>query len=106
MNNNHREFPLFELDERTRQLLVLDSIQLPIWYCDRDPVYRFVNRPYADLFGGDAAEILGQRVPNVTGVAVFAEIGEHIAQALTSPDTGFCAGRNGRRRLCSDHRHR
>src|SRR5215210_5827237 len=75
--------PVFELAERTRQFqLVLDNVELPIWYSDRDLVYRVVNRPYAQMFGVDEAQIIGLRVPDVIGAELFGHVEEHVVRVL------------------------
>ena len=48
-------------------LAVADLLSVMIVFLDRDLVYRFVNKPYADWFERPRAEILGRRLADVIG---------------------------------------
>ena len=83
MSDDTTSSPLFEMAERARQFrLVLDSIDLSISYYGRDLVIHFVNRQFADSVGLPEEKILGRKVVEVVGAAVFDDVREYLEQAL------------------------
>jgi PAS domain S-box-containing protein len=82
--------PPFEMAERARQFrLVLDNIDLPICYYDRDLVFHFVNRQYAELIGLPEAQILGRRLPELIGDSVFEQVREHVDRAFSGAQVTY-----------------
>lgn len=71
------------LREREKQLrLITDSLPVFIAQVDRDYRLRFINRTYADRFGYTPDDIIGSRIPDVVGEAVFAGLRQYIDAAL------------------------
>jgi diguanylate cyclase (GGDEF)-like protein/PAS domain S-box-containing protein len=88
--NQNPNPPPFEMAERARQFrLVLDNIDLPICYYDRDLVFHFVNRQYAELIGLPEAQILGRRLPELIGVSVFEQVREHVDRAFSGAQVTY-----------------
>lgn len=73
-----------------RQLrLVTDNVPVFIVYCDTERRYRFVNKPYAERFGLDAAEILGKRISEVVGEEAYTRFSQHVDAALSGQNVEF-----------------
>ena len=88
--NRNPNPPPFEMAERARQFrLVLDNIDLPICYYDRDLVFHFVNRQYAELIGLPEAQILGRRLPELIGDSVFEQVREHVDRAFSGAQVTY-----------------
>src|SRR3990172_6164814 len=78
--------------------LITDSVPALIAYADRDLVYHFVNKGYAEWFGHDKESILGRRVPEVVGESVFAKVEPHLDRAAAGSQVSYeySAQRDGR----------
>ncbi|HEY0836080.1 MAG TPA: PAS-domain containing protein [Azospirillum sp.] len=68
---------------RERLRLITDAVPANIAYIDREGVYRFANRGYADWFGLTKDTILGRTVEEVLGPPLFAVIGRQLERAAT-----------------------
>ncbi|MDX9701013.1 MAG: PAS-domain containing protein [Rhodocyclaceae bacterium] len=66
-------------EERLR--LIMDSIPALIAYVDRDEVYKFINRGYADWFGLDKEAIIGRSIADVFGAETYSQISHHLQTA-------------------------
>jgi len=62
--------------------LIADSLPVLIAFVDRNLVYRFANRAYEDWFGVPIAEVLGRRVDEVLGAAMWQQREQSIARVL------------------------
>lgn len=62
--------------------LVARMTPLALVRCDRNMVYRFVNRAQAELFGLNPDDLIGRSIPEVMGQEAFAIIRPHIERAL------------------------
>ncbi|MBK7592064.1 MAG: PAS domain S-box protein [Betaproteobacteria bacterium] len=64
-----------EAGQREHRLrLVTDSIGAPILYCDRQLKLRFANRPFGDLVGVPADDLLGHALRDAVGPDAFADL--------------------------------
>jgi PAS domain S-box-containing protein len=64
-----------------RLRLIIDSIPALVAYVDRDEVYQFVNRGYAEWFDIGKDEIVGKTIAEVFGEGYYAQISPHLAVA-------------------------
>lgn len=67
-------------EERLR--LITDTVPAMIGYFDRDEVYRYVNKGYADWFGHSKSRVLGRTIAEVVSAEVYAAVSPHVALAL------------------------
>lgn len=67
-------------EERLR--LITDTVPALIGYFDRDRVYRYVNKGYADWFGRSKDRIVGQAIAEVVPDEVLVAISQHVDLAL------------------------
>ena len=70
MGETHANRQPFKMAELSRQFrMVLDNIDLPICYYDRDLVLHFVNRQYAEFLGLPESRIgvVEAALPNRSG---------------------------------------
>jgi PAS domain S-box-containing protein len=67
-------------EERLR--LITDTVPAMIGYFDRDEVYRYVNKGYADWFGHSKSRVLGRTIAEVVSPEVYAAVSPHVALAL------------------------
>ncbi len=68
---------------REEQLrFVTDHAPVGIAHCDRERRYKFVNQPYAAIFGRRVDEIVGRPVWEVLGEAAYADARPHMEEAL------------------------
>ena len=70
--------------ERTeaRLRLITDAIPARIAYLDRERVFRFANKGYADWFGLTKEDIVGKLAREVVGPRVFEQIGPHVDRGM------------------------
>ncbi len=66
-----------------RVRLITDTIPALIGYVDKDWVYQFANRGYAEWFGRTKDGMVGQKVSDVIGPDLLREIGPRVARAMT-----------------------
>lgn len=64
-----------------RLRLIIDSIPALVAYVDRDEVYQFVNRGYAEWFDIGKEEIVGKTIAEVFGEDHYAQISPHLVVA-------------------------
>jgi len=67
-------------EERLR--LITDTVPAMIGYFDRDEVYRYVNKGYADWFGHSKDRVLGRSIAEVVSPEVYAAVSPHVRVAL------------------------
>ena len=67
-------------EERLR--LITDTVPAMIGYFDRDEVYRYVNKGYADWFGHSKDRVLGRSIAEVVSPEVYAAVAPHVRVAL------------------------
>lgn len=72
-----------------RLQLIIDSIPALIAYVDRDDIYRFVNRGYADWFGLAKDSITGRRIVDVFGRETFEQIRPHLDRAREGEQVSY-----------------
>ncbi|MFN3987641.1 MAG: PAS-domain containing protein [Rhodocyclaceae bacterium] len=63
-------------EERLR--LIIDSIPALIAYVDRNEVYEFANRGYAEWFGVERDAIVGRSIAEIFGAETYAQIAPHL----------------------------
>ena len=64
-----------------RLQLIIDSIPALIAYVDRDDIYRFANKGYADWFGLTKDAVVGRSIAEVFGAETLAQIRPHLDRA-------------------------
>lgn len=69
--------------------LITDSVPALIAYADRDLIYQFVNKGYAEWFGHTKQGILGQRIPDVVENAVFAKVKPYLDRAAAGNEVSY-----------------
>ena len=74
-------------EERLR--LITDAIPALIAYFDRDRIYRFANRGYAEWFGRRKEDIAGRSIDEVMGERLYAELRQHIDTVLTGRSVSY-----------------
>ncbi len=74
-------------EERLR--LITDAIPALIAYFDRDLIYRFANRGYAEWFGRRKEDIAGRSIDEVMGERLHAEIRPHIDAVLAGRSVSY-----------------
>ncbi|HEV8693733.1 MAG TPA: PAS-domain containing protein [Lysobacter sp.] len=67
-------------EERLR--LITDAVPALIAYFDRDEVYGYVNKGYAEWFGCSKDTVVGKRIREVAGDDVYGAIAHHVARSL------------------------
>ncbi|NMG64614.1 PAS domain-containing protein [Azoarcus indigens] len=65
----------------TRLQLIVDSIPALIAYVDREDIYQFANRGYAEWFGCGKDEIVGRSIREIFGEDAYAQIHPHLERA-------------------------
>ena len=83
-------------EQRLRE--ITDAIPAAIAYFDRDGVYRYANKGYADWFGWSADQVEGRHIQEVTGQEVFEVVKADVARALTGERVTYeyrLTGRDG-----------
>ncbi|HSN45139.1 MAG TPA: PAS domain-containing protein [Casimicrobiaceae bacterium] len=72
-----------EAGQREHQLrLVTDSIGAPIIYCDLLQKLRFANRPFGELVGVPAEDLLGHALRDAVGPDAYADLLPHAERAF------------------------
>jgi PAS domain S-box-containing protein len=74
-------------EERLR--LITDAIPAQIASFDRERVYRFANRGFADWFGRSKSELVGEPLADVLGESLYAELLPHVDQALAGQRASY-----------------
>jgi PAS domain S-box-containing protein len=69
--------------------LITDTVPALIGYFDNQEIYRYVNKGYAEWFGGTKDEVLGQSIRAVTGDEVYTDISRHVHQALEGQSVSY-----------------
>jgi len=72
-----------------RLRLIIDSIPALIAYVDRDEVYEFANKGYAEWFGLGNDEIVGRTISEIFGPDAYAQITPHLAVAKTGERVSY-----------------
>ncbi len=72
-----------------RLRLIIDSIPALIAYVDRNEVYQFANKGYADWFGIDKEDIVGRHLADVFDDALYAQISPHLEVAKTGERVSY-----------------
>ena len=75
-----RSHALEQSEQRLR--LIADHMPALISYVDRDERFRFTNAFYGDVYGVDAAQIIGQSMRELMGERLYVEIKPKIDEAL------------------------
>ena len=74
-------------EERLR--LINDTIPILIGYVDKDEVYQYANRGYADWYGHPEGGVTGRAVREVTGEQVYAQVRDPIRKALAGQQVTY-----------------
>lgn len=95
-----RTAELQQSEERVR--LIMDSIPALVAYFDRQRVYRYLNRGYADWFGVDTHRPETASARQFLGEPVYAVVRPHVMRALAGEGQSFAyelATRGGEKRI-------
>jgi PAS domain S-box-containing protein len=68
---------------------VADHAPVLIAHCDHERRYRFVNQPYAEMFGLQPADMCGKHVRDILGEEAYAVASPRIAAALAGQRTDY-----------------
>ncbi|MBS0371297.1 MAG: PAS-domain containing protein [Proteobacteria bacterium] len=83
-------------EQRLRE--ITDAIPAAIAYFDRNGIYRYANKGYAEWFGWSAREVEGKQIRDVTGQEVYALVAGYLARALAGEQVSYeytLTGRDG-----------
>jgi PAS domain S-box-containing protein len=69
--------------------LITDTVPALIAYFDKQEIYRYVNKGYADWFGHTKDDLLGRDIQDVVGDAVYDEISQHVKTALRGETVSY-----------------
>ncbi len=72
-----------------RLRLIIDSIPALVAYVDRNEVYQFANKGYAEWFGLDKEEIVGRTIRDIFGEESYAQISPHLLIAKTGERVSY-----------------
>ncbi len=73
----------------TRLQLIVDSIPALIAYIDRDEIYRFANKGYAEWFGANKDDIVGHSIRDVFGEDSYIQIKPHLDRAYAGERVSY-----------------
>jgi len=74
-------------EERLR--LINDTIPILIGYVDKDEVYQYANKGYADWYGHPEGGVTGRAVREVTGEQVYAQVRDPVRKALAGQQVSY-----------------
>ncbi len=78
------------VEQQTRDIrLITDALPVLIAFVDRDFTYRFANRAYEDWFYRKPEEVVGRRIPDLTGPEQFELRRQHLDKALSGEEAHF-----------------
>lgn len=72
-----------------RLRLINDTIPILIGYVDRNEIYQYANKGYADWYCLPAGSVIGRSVLEVVGPEVYAQTAEHIRRALSGQQVSY-----------------
>jgi PAS domain S-box-containing protein len=72
-----------------RLRLITDAIPARIACVDKLGIYRFANRGYAEWLGKTKEQLIGQKVSDVIGTSLYAEVGPYLERALKGEKASF-----------------
>ena len=74
-------------EERLR--LINDTIPILIGYVDKEEIYQYANRSYADWYDHPGGDVTGRAVREVTGEQVYAQVREPIRRAMSGQQVSY-----------------
>lgn len=83
-------------EQRLRE--ITDAIPAAIAYVDKDRIYRYANKGYAEWFGWSSEQVPGHRVPEVIGQELFDTIAADVDRAMAGERVSYeyrLTGRDG-----------
>ena len=69
--------------------LITDTVPALIAYFDKQEVYRYVNKGYADWFGYAKDDVLGRSIRDAVGDEVYTDISRHVHKALLGETVSY-----------------
>lgn len=69
--------------------LITDTVPALIAYFDKQEIYRYVNKGYADWFGHTKIALLGRAIHDVVGDEVYDDIARHVKKALLGETVSY-----------------
>ena len=73
-------------EERLR--LINDTIPIFIGYVDKNEVYQYANKGYAEWFNVEGS-IMGRAVPEITGQTIYTQIRDNVRKALSGQQVTY-----------------
>ncbi|MBS1158163.1 MAG: domain S-box protein [Proteobacteria bacterium] len=74
-------------EERLR--LINDTIPILIGYVDKEEVYQYANKGYADWYGHPEGAVTGRAVRQITGEQVYAQVRDPVKKALSGQRVSY-----------------
>ncbi|MEO6352898.1 MAG: PAS-domain containing protein [Burkholderiaceae bacterium] len=81
-NNENTQIAAALGRSEARLRMINDNMPVLIGYVDKHETYQYANKGYSDWFDVPADEVIGRDVPKIVGDAVYAQVKDHIQQAL------------------------
>lgn len=72
-----------------RLRLINDTVPILIGYVDRQQIYQYANKGYADWYCLPAGSVIGRSVLEVVGPEVYVQVGEHVRRALSGEQISY-----------------
>src|SRR5690349_20214644 len=76
-------------DDIERLSAMLDKATCPIAYITQDYRYKYVNRAYAEWVGVDACDIIGKKIQDILGDAIFSALKDYMDAALRGKEVHY-----------------
>ncbi len=80
---------LLQAQSEERLRTITDNLPVLIAYVDRDEVYRFANATFRTWFGADPRQIVGRKVSEVLGEALYSQGRSFLQRNLAGEKTRF-----------------
>ena len=88
-SDDHDPLSPSEISDKKLLRFVTDHCPVCIANCDKGLRYKFVNKPYADMFGLSVADVLGRHVSEILGDEAYAHARPHMELALSGESNEY-----------------